>query len=203
MGARREEWAGPGAGGTATTGRVVTIRRETPDDAAAIAATHVRAWQTGYAGIIPDETLNLLNPAAWAQRRRDLGTAAADHPFTTLVVEDGPAVAGFVTFGPYRIDQDRDRLDPAYAEILGLYVEPSRWGNGTGRALFAAARAALAERGWTELRLWVLEDNRRARAFYERAGMVADGERSRYEIKRSGGRSPLGLAEIRYTGRLG
>lgn len=187
---------------TTRTVRVVTIRRENPDDAAAIAEVHVRAWRVGYAAIIPDETLALLNPAAWAQRRRDVGTAAPDHPFTTLLAEDDAGLAGFTTFGPYRVNQDRERLDPAYAEILALYVEPSRWGQGTGRALFAAARECCAERGWTDVRLWVLDANRRARAFYERAGLVADGERSTYELKRSGGRPPLGLLEIRYTGRL-
>ncbi|MFB9234390.1 GNAT family N-acetyltransferase [Plantactinospora siamensis] len=179
-----------------------TIRPETPDDAAAIAAVHVRAWQGGYRGLIPDETLGLLNPAAWAQRRRDNGTADPDHPFRTLLACDAEGTAGFTTFGPYRIDQDSDRLDHAYGEVLALYVDPARWGRGVGAALFAAARAGLAERGWTELRLWVLEDNHRARGFYERAGLVADGERSTYQIKRSAGRPPLGLVEVRYRGRL-
>lgn len=178
------------------------IRPEEPGDAAAIAAVHVRSWRSGYAGIIPDERLALLNPDTWAQRRRDLGTAAPDHPFRTLLAEDAAGVAGFTTFGPYRIEQDRDRLDHAYGEVVALYVDPARWGTGVGRALFTAARAGLAEHGWAELRLWVLAENLRGRSFYERSGLVADGERSTYEIKRSAGRPPLGLVEVRYTGRL-
>ncbi len=65
-----------------------TIRPETPDDAEAIARVHVRAWQGGYAGLIPAEVLSRLNPAAWAQRRRDMGTADPEQPFTTLVAID-------------------------------------------------------------------------------------------------------------------
>ncbi|MCW3813420.1 GNAT family N-acetyltransferase [Micromonospora sp. DR5-3] len=181
---------------------MLTIRREEPDDAAAIAEVHVRGWQAGYAGIMPDEVLRRLNPAAWAQRRRDLGTADPAHPFTTLLAEVDGAVAGFATFGPYRNNQDRGDLDPAYGEILAMYVEPTHWGAGTGRALLAAARAGLAERGWTEYRLWVLSDNARARRFYERAGLSPDGTESVYRLPLSGGQDPALLREVRYTARL-
>lgn len=183
---------------------MVGISPEDPDDALAVAEVHVRGWQVGYAGIMPTEVLSRLNVAAWAQRRRDLGTADPDHPFRTLVARtEEEAVIGFSTVGPYRVDQDPDRLDHRYGEILGLYVIPERWDAGVGRALLDASIAELAGQGQTELRLWVLADNQRARRFYERAGLVADGERSTYELQRSGGRPPLGLVEIRYAARLG
>ncbi|SBT38012.1 GNAT family N-acetyltransferase [Micromonospora narathiwatensis] len=179
-----------------------TIRREEPDDAEAIARVHVRGWQAGYAGIMPDEVLCRLNPAAWAQRRRDLGTADPEHPFATLLAEADGVVTGFATFGPYRNNQDRGDLDDRYGEIVAVYVEPAFWGTGTGRELFAAARAGLAERGWTEYRLWVLAENARARRFYERAGLSPDGEESSYPVPLSGGRDPVRLRELRYTARL-
>ncbi|MFC4145415.1 GNAT family N-acetyltransferase [Micromonospora mangrovi] len=181
---------------------MLTIRRGEPDDAEAIARVHIRSWQSGYAGIIPDEVLARLNPAAWAQRRRDVGTADPEHPFTTLVTEVDGVITGFATFGPYRNDQDRADLDLSYGEIVTMYVEPARWGTGHGRALLAAARAGLAGRGWTEYRLWVLADNVRARHFYERAGLSTDGVESVYRVPLHGGRDPLGLVELRYTARL-
>ncbi|MGN9809663.1 N-acetyltransferase family protein [Micromonospora sp. BQ11] len=181
---------------------MLTIRREEPEDAEAVARVHVHGWQAGYAGIIPDEVLRRLNVVAWAQRRRDLGTADPEHPFTTLLVEHDGTVVGFTTFGPYRNDQDRSDLDPTYGEVVAMYVEPAHWGDGTARALLAAAQDGLAARGLDEYRLWVLEDNRRARRFYERAGLSADGVRSTYSVPLSGGRPPVGLAELRYTGRL-
>jgi RimJ/RimL family protein N-acetyltransferase len=181
---------------------VRTIRREEPDDAEAIARVHIHGWQAGYAGFMPDEVLNRLNPAAWAQRRRDLGTADPEHPFTTLVAEVDGVVVGFTTFGPYRNNQDRGDLDPRYGEVLALYLEPAHWSTGTGRALHAAARAGLAERAWTEYRLWVLADNVRARRFYERAGLSPDGEESTYPVPLHGGRDPVRLVELRYTARL-
>ncbi|MFC3505121.1 GNAT family N-acetyltransferase [Micromonospora krabiensis] len=182
---------------------MLTIRPEEPDDAEAVARVHVHGWQIGYAGIMPDEVLRRLNVAAWAQRRRDVGTADPEHPFTTLLAEaaDG-RVVGFTSFGPYRVEQDRADLDPTWGEVLALFVEPDHWGDGTARTLLAAARTGLATRGWSAYRAWVLAGNRRARRFCERAGLSPDGERSTYPVPLSGGRPPVDLVELRYTGRL-
>ncbi|MBM7493085.1 GNAT superfamily N-acetyltransferase [Micromonospora luteifusca] len=181
---------------------MLTIRREEPDDAEAVARVHVHGWQAGYAGFMPDEVLGRLNVTAWAQRRRDVGTADPEHPFTTLLAEVDGLVVGFTTFGPYRRNQDRDDLDPTVGEVVALYVEPSCWGDGTATALLAAARAGLSERGWTGFRAWVLADNRRARRFCERAGLSADGEQSTYQVPLAGGSGPVGLVELRYAGRI-
>ncbi|MET7749528.1 GNAT family N-acetyltransferase [Micromonospora sp. NPDC005367] len=182
---------------------MLTIRPEEPDDAEAIARVHVRGWQAGYADIMPDEVLGRLNVTAWAQRRRDLGTAAPEHPFTTLLAEAGDAgIVGFASFGPYRVDQDRTNLDPSRGELLALYVDPAHWGDGTARALFAAACTGLTSLGFTGYRVWVLEENHRARRFYARAGLSPDGEWTTYPVPLSGGRPPVRLVELRYSGRL-
>lgn len=184
-------------------GQMLIIRRERPEDAAAVADVHVRTWQAAYAGIMPGEVLARLNVAAWAQRRRDVGTAEPDHPFVTLVAEEGGTMVGFATAGPYRNGQDADDLDPRYGEILSMYVDPTRWGTGVGRALMGAVLAETAGHDWPELRLWVLEENTRGRRFYERAGLVPDGERSAFELQRAAGRLPVTLTELRYVRRLG
>ncbi|MFY1701011.1 MULTISPECIES: GNAT family N-acetyltransferase [Micromonospora] len=181
---------------------MLTIRREGPADAEAVARVHVRCWQHAYSGIMPAQVLARLNVAAWAQRRRDVGTAEPEHPFTTLLAEADGQVVGFTSYGPYRVDQNRADLDPAYGELLALFVEPDHWGDGTAPALLAAARDGLAGRGWHEYRLWVLADNVRARRFYERAGLSPDGERSTYPVPLTAGSEPVGLVELRYTGRL-
>jgi len=43
---------------------MLTIRREEPDDAEAVARVHVHGWQAGYAGFMPDEVLGRLNVVA-------------------------------------------------------------------------------------------------------------------------------------------
>lgn len=178
----------------------MTIRPETTDDVEAVAAVHVRAWRVGYAGIMPPDVLAALDPAAFAHRRRD--RRAAGGPFTTLVADLDGAVVGFTTVGPYRNGQNSEDLDPAYGEILAIYVEPARWRTGVGSALLARGCAELTARGFAEARLWVLDDNARARRFYERAGLLPDGELSVYALRRAPDQPPVELPEVRYARRL-
>lgn len=48
----------------------VSVRRASRDDAAEIAAVHVRSWQGAYRGLVPQGYLDRLHPADRAQRRR-------------------------------------------------------------------------------------------------------------------------------------
>ncbi len=57
----------------------------------------------------------------------------------------------------------------------GLYVVPKAWGTGVAGALHDAAIVHLRSLGGPEARLWVLEDNARARRFYERRGWALNG----------------------------
>ncbi|MEV4622899.1 GNAT family N-acetyltransferase [Asanoa sp. NPDC049573] len=173
---------------------MVTIRRQRLDDAAEVAGVHVRAWQAGYAGIIPKDVLDALDPDTFAARRRQWHGAKE---FETLVAVDDRAIVGFTTVGQYRNQQDRTDLVPGVGEVLAIYLEPNRVGTGLGRTLMAAGLAELDDRGFRTVRLWVLEDNTRARRFYEKAGFQPDGERNTYDVV-SGGET-LRLPEIRYT----
>ena len=58
--------------------------------------------------------------------------------------------------------------------LHGFYVVPEHWGTGVAGELHDAALAELAD--CPEIRLWVLEENRRARRFYERRGWRRNGE---------------------------
>jgi ribosomal protein S18 acetylase RimI-like enzyme len=56
----------------------------------------------------------------------------------------------------------------------------------------------LAKDGRSEIRVWVLDDNPRARRFYERFGFELDGETASYVADR-GGRHETAVDEVRYT----
>ena len=58
--------------------------------------------------------------------------------------------------------------------LHGLYVVPEEWGSGIAGELHDAATAAMVD--CAELRLWTLEENHRARRFYERRGWRLNGE---------------------------
>jgi ribosomal protein S18 acetylase RimI-like enzyme len=173
---------------------MVEIREITEADVDAVAALHVRTWQVGYAGIVPAEVLDRLDPAQFAARRRE---QPAPPGARTVVADADGRIVGFASFGPYRVEQSHDRYDPEAGELYAIYVDPDHWGSGIGRRLMAAARAGLA-RDYPEMRLWVLEENHRARRFYERAGLAPDGGRELYTPRHSSAELP----ELRYATRL-
>jgi GNAT superfamily N-acetyltransferase len=136
-----------------------------------IAEIHVRSWQAGYRGLIPQDYLDGLDPAARVDaRRRTL--QEADLPRSgTLVATDNGRVIGFAHIGPAR-DEDAGQ---AAGEVWAIYLAPGAWGKGCGRELMSAALAELARGGYQHATLWVLDTNARARRFYDAAGFRPDG----------------------------
>ena len=65
---------------------------------------------------------------------------------------------------------------------VGDLRAPEAWGSGAGTALLAAGVEELRRQGYAEASLWVLEDNPRARRFYEREGWTLDGARKEDEF---------------------
>ena len=161
------------------------IRPADGRDAAAIAAVQVHSWRAAYRGLLPQDELDGLDAdkgsATW---QRIL--AASQWPRSgTLVAEGEDGVVGFAALSPTRDDD----ADPALVgELAALYSLERVWGTGVGRSLMTAAQAALTEAGYQRAGLWVLENNTRARRFYEAAGWAPDGA-VRVD----------GVAEVRYT----
>jgi GNAT superfamily N-acetyltransferase len=146
------------------------VRRATAEDAHAIASVQVASWRVGYAHAFPAEYLAGLS----VDERLELWTRVlSDGGFDIFVADRDGRVAGFASAGP---TEDADGTGTR-GELFALYVEPTAWGRGLGRALLARAEEALREAGFDEATLWVLEDNPRARAVYARAGWKPDGGR--------------------------
>ena len=159
------------------------LRAATPDDAGEVAIIHVRSWQVGYRGLMPDEYLDALRPEDRA-RRYTFGSPDPRQPATIVAVDEG-AICGFVTTRPARDTAGR-------GELCALYVDPPSWGLGIGRALIATARDHLRSQDFTEACLWVLVGNDRAERFYRADGWVSDGTRRVVEVH------GLMVDEVRY-----
>lgn len=144
------------------------IRPAQRDDAAAIARIHVAAWQAAYAGIIDAAYLAALSAA----QRETYWAQAIDQgrPGLLLAQNDHGAVTGWIAFGDCR-----DAGAPSTrGEVWAIYVDPARWSQGAGQALWQQARERLQAQGKTEAALWVLAANHRAIRFYAALGFVPD-----------------------------
>ena len=140
---------------------VITIKTmETAEEIESKSRVHWQTWREAYDEILPaefQEQMTLDKFRFYSQK----------YPENTFIALDDAKVVGFVSYGDFR--------DPATiaGEIIALYVLKDYYGKGVGQQLMQAAFAALDS--YPEILLWVLEDNKRAIAFYEKMGFVFDG----------------------------
>jgi hypothetical protein len=173
---------------------MICVRRARADDAPGIAAVHVAAWRSAYAGILDDDYLAGLSEARLAafyarailDRRQGhvvfVATAGGtDQPGD----QPGPAagIVGFASGGRAR------RSGLAEGEVETLYVLDDYRERGVGRRLMRAMAAHLRVIGCRSALVWVLADNH-ARYFYRHLG----GRLSMTEAIRVAGRPVLQTA---------
>jgi len=166
------------------------VRPATPEDSRAIATIHVLSWQAAYQGVVPAQFLASMSvdhrERTWRQR---LEQDAAG----SWVIEEHGAVLGWISAGPSR---DADARSST-SELWAIYVDPKHWRRGVGQRLWDEVEDQLRRAGFSDVTLWVLQDNGGALAFYRSNGFFLDGTEKTVEL---GGTE---LVEIRLRKRLG
>lgn len=147
------------------------VRPVRAGDVPGVVALQVAAWRAAYAGIIPTGYLRAMSAAERESRHLErLRNPAPGSVY--LLAERGDELAGMAAAGPVR-DSD---LDPQrIGEVYAMYAAPAAWSTGVGTALMTACVTSLRDSGFERATLWVLERNRRGRAFYERCGWWPEG----------------------------
>jgi GNAT superfamily N-acetyltransferase len=150
------------------------IRAATRDDADGITDVQVASWRAGYAHVFPDSVLyaddfDSSRRAFWNGWRFAAGHRIA---VATRGRDGEERIVGFASYGPER---ERARGFTGRGEVWAFYLHPDEWGTGTAARLMEHTELRLRSEGFDTAVLWVLEDNPRARRFYERHGWVASG----------------------------
>jgi GNAT superfamily N-acetyltransferase len=134
------------------------IRKARASEGPALAAVCEAASLAALGHIFPPETYPYPREAVHAR----WVAAVRDRRARTLIAldEEEPVGAACVTKG----------------WLQGLYVVQKRWGTGLADALHDRALEEAHALRSKSCKLWVLEDNARARRFYERRGWRENGE---------------------------
>ncbi|MCW2888008.1 MAG: GCN5-related N-acetyltransferase [Streptosporangiaceae bacterium] len=166
----------------------VGVRPARQEDAATIADIQVRAWRTGYAGVVPTPALAAMTTAeaqaVWQERWAEAVTAPPSPRHRLLVAVQrhtmtDDTVVGFAAHTP-AADAD---CDPATtAELLTLLVDPMAGRAGHGSRLLAATVDLVREDAVTKMVTWVFPADRAMRGFLEPAGWAEDGARRQLDL---------------------
>ena len=151
------------------------------DDFPSVRELYYRSWKFAYGDIIPMEWIESRPKDKWGGNITENGRAEIG------AFEDGKIV-GTASFGASRWEKFR-----GYGEIVTIYLLPEYIGRGVGSALMERCISELKAQGYSSILLWVLEENTRARRFYEKHGFKLTEE---YMDDNIGGRD---VREVMYT----
>lgn len=143
------------------------VRAATAADADAIGRVQVETWRAAYRGLMPDEAIARFDVAARQRLWRDALARERRPGSATFVAELDGEVVGFADVGACRDEEDA-------GELYAIYLLPSCWDRGIGRALLERAEESLRSSGFARAILWVMEGNERGERFYRAGGWEQD-----------------------------
>ena len=139
---------------------IILKKMETDEEIKGKAYVHWKSWHEAYTGIVSQEYLDKLTLEKCEKM-------AFSWPDNIIVAKENGNVIGFVCYG------DRGEEAPDVGEIFALYVLADYYGKGVGRKLMDVGLEQITH--FSQVRLWVLKENRRAIRFYEKCGFQPDG----------------------------
>lgn len=160
---------------------MVIRRLMATDSREEVSNIYEQSWKYAYKGIIAQSYLDSIPKGHWCP--------AFDKPDRhTLVMLDGDKIIGTSSYCKSRFENYSH-----WGEIIFIYFLPEYMSKGYGKDLLEQAVKELKKMGFKKLFLWVLEDNHKARRFYEKFGFKFSGEYMQDVI---GGKQ---LRELQYT----
>lgn len=129
-----------------------------------ISNVYEQSWKFAYKGIVPQDYLDSIPKGQWC--------GAFDNPDRyTFVMLEGDKIIGTSSYCKSRFEKFKN-----WGEIISIYFLPEYMGRGYGKQLLEQVVEELKSMGFGKIFLWVLEENHRARHFYEKCGFKYNGE---------------------------
>jgi len=140
--------------------KIIIKTMETPEEIEGKSLVHWQTWREAYDDLLLaefQETMTLERCRFFSQK----------YPENTLIAIDGLKVVVFISYGNFR------GWTIQAGEIIALYFLKDYYGKGIAQKLMKGALTALDY--FSEIFLWVLKDNKRAIAFYQKIGFTLKG----------------------------
>ncbi|NMB01941.1 MAG: GNAT family N-acetyltransferase [Firmicutes bacterium] len=152
------------------------ITKAAIEHAEGFANVMVRSWHAAYTGIIPQHYLDdMVTMEKNLPRFRRI---LANSTFANYVsILDGQVI-GVLTIGRLREEHAGDQD----GEIISIYLLPEYFNQGYGKMMMDFAIAKLCALGLSNIYIWVLKGNSRARRFYEKCGFVLTAKEKTIQI---------------------
>lgn len=189
------------------------IRLATIKDVKSLSSIHAKTWKTAYIDYISYEYLEGISEERWVLA---FTKNIEENLYEVALYNVHGKNTGCITYGKARGEVTCNTGDNCSsdskeincksdsgkncctsnlkdAEIISLYVLPEFWSSKQGYELIKFALDKLKSQGYGKCSLWVIEENERARHFYERVGFVCDSLKTTINL---GGQD---LTEIKYS----
>ena len=138
----------------------MSVRRALREDAEVVGEIHSKAWKSAYRGLFPDDH---IDSDTASRRTGEFLESIKDDKCMYFLLEASGQPAGIVK------TCECDNV----LEIESIYILSEHRGQGLGAE---AIDFILAYKPWDGIFLWVLEDNIKARRFYEKNGFKLSGD---------------------------
>jgi RimJ/RimL family protein N-acetyltransferase len=148
----------------------IYIRYANKDDADIIALINSKSFHQAFQGIIPDEFLK--EKFSYERLKDRLCKELCEGTTTSCVMYKDDIPMGMLTFAK---DDNKER-DNSEIDIWRIYLLPEYWGQNLGMEFIDWGIKELKRKRYKKVALWVVEENVRARKFYEKIGFIHEGE---------------------------
>lgn len=171
------------------------IRLARMEDVSTISYIHARTWKQAYKGYISQDYLDSIPDDRWVT---SFSKAIKDRVHEIAIINTDGIDSGCITYGKARIGascmgkNSCGKCCDTCGEIYSLYVLPEFWSTKQGYQLTNFALNRLHLYGMRQCYLWVLDQNIRAKRFYEKYGFYSLNEQASFVLDK------LKLTEEKY-----
>ncbi|AIN92956.1 GNAT family N-acetyltransferase [Treponema putidum] len=157
-------------------------------DISRIAEINIYGWRNAYRGIVDDIFLfcELSVEKSIGRLKKELSSQSGSSAFYVYEDDGDGIIKGMMRTGMCRDDDKPDGF-----ELMAIYVEKAFERSGVGSKLITYFEKEAKKLGMHELYIWVFQENRIARNFYELHGFKPDGKTQVHEA--------LKAPEMRYV----